>query len=283
MKNPPWEQFGARWGLSGAADDAAPVFLLAAGWRSGSTLLQRLLCSSKEVLIWGEPYGRVGLVQSLTASAMGLNAQWPTPQHLGTDEVFENLEEHWIANLYPPPEAMRAALAAPLETLFAWPAVERGFGRFGLKEVRLQAAHARFLNWIYPSARFVFLVRNPYDAWRSARGLGLMAHWSGPVMDTPAKFAGHWARLAASFQGWDNPNGLLLRYEDLRNTDLDGLAHHCRLKTINADVLRNVQTGVRREKPAALTDAEIQEIRSVAGSVAQSLGYAGPTARRQVA
>jgi len=283
MKNPPWEQFGARWGLSGSADESAPVFLFAAGWRSGSTLVQRLICSSKEVLVWGEPYGRVGLVQSLTASAMGLNAQWPTPEHFGSEEVFSNLEEHWIANLYPPPEAMRAALAAPLETLFAWPAIERGFPRFGLKEVRLQAAHARFLNWIYPSARFVFLVRNPYDAWRSARDLGLMAHWSGPVMDTPAKFAGHWARLAASFQSWDNPNGLLLRYEELQGLDLADLAEHCQLSGVNPQVLKDVQTGVRRDRPAPLTEREIHEIRSVAGSVAESLGYTGPSVQRQVA
>ena len=102
-------------------------------------------------------------------------------------------------------------------------------------------------------------------------------------MDTPAKFAGHWARLAASFQDWDNPNGLLLRYEDLRETDLCGLAEHCQISRVNPDVFQDVLTGGRRERPAPLTDAETREIRLVAGSVAESFGYTGPTAMRQVA
>ena len=102
-------------------------------------------------------------------------------------------------------------------------------------------------------------------------------------MDTPAKFAGHWARLAASFQSWDNPNGLLLRYEELQELDLVDLAEHCQLSGVNPQVLKDVQTGVRRDRPAPLTDREIHEIRSVAGPVAESFGYTGPSAQRQVA
>ena len=283
MEQAPWSRFSARQGLSPRDDAACPVFVLAAGWRSGSTLVQRLLCSSKEVLIWGEAYGRAGLVQSLTATAMGLNEGWTTQGHFGSEEVFENLSDHWIANLYPPPEAMRDALAAPLETLLAWPAAERGFDRFGLKEVRLQAIHARFLEWVYPSSRFVFLIRNPWDAWKSARGLGLMAHWAGPVMDHPQKFAAHWARLAESFLSWDQENGQLLRYEDLRSTCLEKLATHCRLGTLDASVLDRVQSGVNRPAPAPLSPAAIEVIRAVAGPVAQKLGYAGPTAVRMSA
>ena len=283
MEEAPWTRFAARQGLAPRDDAAHPVFVLAAGWRSGSTLVQRLLCSSKEVLIWGEAYGRAGLVQSLTATAMGLNEQWPTPGHFGTESVFANLSDNWIANLYPPPDAMREALGAPLETLLAWPAAERGFDRFGLKEVRLQAAHARFLEWIYPSARFVFLVRNPWDAWRSARGLGLMAHWAGPVMDHPQKFAAHWARLAASYLSWDQENGCLLKYEDLRSTCLKELAAHCRLGTLDVSVLARVQTGVNRPTPEPLSAAEVEVIRTVAGPLAQKFGYTGPTRARMSA
>ena len=50
------------------ADDA-PIFLLSAGWRSGSTMLQRLLMSDPGVLIWGEPYDECGLVQALAGCA----------------------------------------------------------------------------------------------------------------------------------------------------------------------------------------------------------------------
>ena len=67
----------ARWdlqGLSEALDSDAPenrpVFVLAAGWRSGSTLLQRLVMSSGETLVWGEPYDRACYVQDLARSLL---------------------------------------------------------------------------------------------------------------------------------------------------------------------------------------------------------------------
>src|SRR5262245_32576620 len=37
-------------------DGAAPIFLLSSGWRSGSTLVQRLINSDSSVLMWGEPF-----------------------------------------------------------------------------------------------------------------------------------------------------------------------------------------------------------------------------------
>ena len=37
--------------------EKGPVFLFSAGWRSGSTLLQRLITHGGEVMMWGEPFG----------------------------------------------------------------------------------------------------------------------------------------------------------------------------------------------------------------------------------
>jgi ABC-type uncharacterized transport system YnjBCD ATPase subunit len=34
----------------------APIFLLATGWRAGSTLLQRMLVTDPRVILWGEPF-----------------------------------------------------------------------------------------------------------------------------------------------------------------------------------------------------------------------------------
>ena len=43
----------------------SPIFLLAAGWRSGSTLLQRILVTDPSVLLWGEPFGEMALASGL--------------------------------------------------------------------------------------------------------------------------------------------------------------------------------------------------------------------------
>src|SRR5262245_48832244 len=42
-----------------------PIFILSAGWRSGSTLVQRCVMSGGEAMIWGEPYGPFGLFDAL--------------------------------------------------------------------------------------------------------------------------------------------------------------------------------------------------------------------------
>lgn len=49
-------------------DHEEPIFLMAAGWRTGSTLLQRLIMSDSRVLMWGEPYHECGLIQNLAGS-----------------------------------------------------------------------------------------------------------------------------------------------------------------------------------------------------------------------
>jgi len=233
--------------------------------------------SSHEALIWGEPYGRSGLIQALTGAACGLTEDWPKRGHFGTDDVFARPEDHWIANLFPPARAMKEALVSPLHALLREPARERGYSRFGLKEVRLQALHARFLQWVYPSARFVFLVRNPYDAWLSARGMGLLYHWSGPVMDDASKFATHWARLTNSFLQWQDESVVLIKYEDLHTMDLKGLAEHCRLSHIDSRVLDSVCGGVAKAEKPPLTIGEEAAIRKIAGPLASRLGYLGPS------
>src|SRR5260370_858511 len=52
-----------RWPELVNTSTEAPVFVLAAGWRSGSTLLQRLLMPA--CFIWGEPFGHADLIDSL--------------------------------------------------------------------------------------------------------------------------------------------------------------------------------------------------------------------------
>ena len=50
--------FQDRWPDVASSSEDAPIFILSAGWRSGSTLLQRML--TPECLIWGNPTGTPG-------------------------------------------------------------------------------------------------------------------------------------------------------------------------------------------------------------------------------
>ena len=272
-----WARFDRDWKLE-PDEDSEPVFVLAAGWRSGSTLLQRLICSSGEVLLWGEPYARCSLLPALTRSALGLREDWPSTNHFASEKVYENLSQYWIANLYPPPQAIRNSYKAAVDAFLKQPAEAKGFSRFGLKEVRLQAMEAHFLQWLYPSARFVFLVRNPWDAWRSSKGMGFILRWPNVTVDNPTVFARHWRALTESFLGWQGENSLMLRYEDLvaPGFDLGVLKEHCRLSSIDPSVMDRVIRGVKRP-PLALGMEEIEEIRSIVEPVASTVGYRGLT------
>jgi hypothetical protein len=168
-----------------------------------------------------------------------------------------------------------------VDALLKHPAEAKGFSRFGLKEVRLQAMEAHFLQWLYPKARFVFLVRNPWDSWKSSKGMGFLLRWPNVSVDDPNRFARHWRVLTESYLGWEGGNSLFLRYEDLvaPGFDLGGLMEHCRLSSMDGSVLNKVIRGTQRP-PQLLDPGEIREIRSLVEPVASGLEYWEPTVRR---
>lgn len=256
------------------------MFLLAAGWRSGSTLLQRLVCSSGEVLCWGEPYGRSGLIPGLARAALALREDWPSAGHFAPEHLYQDLSKEWIANLYPPAEALKRSFKAQLDTLLGEPARERGYARFGLKEVRLHAVDARFLQWVYPAARFVFLVRNPWDAWASAKGATWFLRWPDRKISDATSFAKHWHWLMEGFVGWNDPSAMLIRYEDLTSpgVDLGPLAQHLGVTRMDPGAFQARPRGMSRP-PLTLDSGEIATIAHVTGELSQALDYAGPTRR----
>jgi hypothetical protein len=199
-------------------DKESPIFLLSAGWRSGSTLLQRLIMSDPRVMIWGEPYDECGLIQSMADSMKAFRPGWPPQKYFYDGTPPDQLTGAWIANLFPAAEDWRQSQRALFERLFAEPAKRAGAERWGIKEVRLTGDHCRYLRWLYPNAKFVFLYRNPFDAYRSYCRYG--RNWYSTFPHEPVftahAFGKHWRHLVDSFLRESTAmTALLVKYERL--------------------------------------------------------------------
>ena len=270
--------FDARFAGQAAAAPAyceTPVFILSAGWRSGSTLLQRMVMAHNlEIIIWGEPYAAASPVLALVDQLRPFSDDWPSPEYFVEGQA-EELSQSWVANLYPPAASFRAAHQAYLETLFAAPARDLQRRQWGLKEVRFGADEVRYLRWLYPQAKFVFLVRDPADAYRSYRSrLNWYARWPDRMVANPYEFGAHWAGLARDFLALRQQGlGLLLRYEDLGSeAAVTALSEYLGWAVPPRDEMQQVK-GWAQANSTRRHLLESFLLRRGAGRVAQELGY----------
>lgn len=194
-----------------------PLFILSAGWRSGSTLLQRLISSSSTYLLWGEPYAKSDIVMRLADSLRPISPRWPPDGYMANHASRGDLTDEWVANLYPSIEALVQSHRAFFRTLFGGNLTDGERPRWGFKEVRLSGDHALYLRFLFPKAKFIFLVRNPLDSYASYKvWRSWYKTWPDQQVRTPGAFARMWRDLTESFcSKCSSVDGLLLRYEDL--------------------------------------------------------------------
>jgi hypothetical protein len=268
--------FSERWQPDDEGDE--PVFVLSAGWRSGSTLLQRLLISSRDVLVWGEPFHDLGLVQRLAASFARFATGWPPDDHfLDRDKAPEELAMSWTAVAFPSAAELIAAHRAFYLALLGEPARRLGYARWGLKEVRFGSAELRYLRLLYPRAKMILLVRDPVASWTSYRRFSwpFYDRWPDKPIVTAAQFARTWKRLAADFLEFTGQDERvrLVTFESLMAgpATLRSVEDFLDL-TVNPDTLQHRQTG-----PADLTGSatpiERRIILGVTGPLRARFGY----------
>lgn len=269
----------ARWPeLDQQASDDDPVFILSAGWRSGSTLLQRLVMSDPRILMWGESYANSDYLGSLSHSLRIFRADYPVDEWFvehGLSADGGELSEQWIANMYPEPKDLIASHRALFSRLYAEPARRYGYTRWGLKEVRYGIEHARYLRFLYPRSKFLLLYRNPYHAWRSYRiWRNWYYRWPDQPIYTAQAFGALWRELVEGYlAGCEEVGGMLVKYEDLvaRKIDLGGLGGYAGV-TIRPEIMEKKVEG-RGVKPDPVPAAEVRRLRAEVGALAERFGY----------
>ena len=239
------EQVTQRWSESNdeplPCED--PFFIFSAGWRSGSTLLQRMVIAgsgfasdggsgtgsgvSKGTMVWGEPHNRAEMIPNMARQWRPFTDRWPPLADQDATLIEGPLQDAWIPKLSPPVLALRRAHRAYFDTMFGAPARELGYQRWGIKEVFLDPAHVVYLRWLFPASRMLFLVRNPQDAFLSYKTRGpWYLEWPERSIATGWSYGRLWSRLVTGYHALSQGGlGLLVRYEDLE-TSSERIAAH---------------------------------------------------------
>lgn len=261
---------------------SAPIFILGSGWRTGSTLLQRMLNDNGDLLIWGEPYSEGAVVQRLAESLTFLDpAAGRFEGRILPDGDQPPSAEEWTATMTPPLHHLLAAQRAMLDRLFAAPARQHGRARWGIKEVVWDRSVIDLLVTLYPDARFVLLVRDPVAQWISYRPRTRKPwfyRWPERPIGSPVSFGRMWRDLVTDFVAADRDlaHATIVRYEDLQSPgELNRLTEFLDLPTPLAAESRRVgSSNNQRFYTTDLPGWERAAVRRLTAALAPAVGYA---------
>ncbi|MFI4936572.1 MAG: sulfotransferase [Caulobacterales bacterium] len=258
-----------------------PIFLCAIGWRSGSTLLQRILMTDPRIFVWGEPLDHLGVLSRLTDLTSLIGPDWPPSYYWLTHRPGVNRTADFVTNLSPDASDFRAGLRGLFDRWLAEPARRDGFARWGVKETRWSGEQARLLRWLYPSARFVVIARHPVACYASMKVLGLEARGPGFWVRRPDRrlnglkdYASYWNELALSWAEASEPlDATVIRYEDITagRVDLAGLGRRLDL-ALDPDLALGVVAGATPDK-RPISAQETERVNALTAEGRRAFGY----------
>ncbi|MBW4052390.1 MAG: sulfotransferase [Proteobacteria bacterium] len=258
--------------------DEQPILLLSAGWRSGSTLLQRMIMEhNRDMIMWGEPFDHSNMHDHMAHQFRSFTTQWPFERFFLSKRASGNLADEWVANLYPDVDYLLKAHRSFFDAIFGEPGRAIGRGQWGVKEVRLTIDHATYFRALYPKCKIVLLYRNPLDAYASFRRLQAGWFWTWPddLVKTPYAFGRHWAKTTRGFmEGHQRVSALLIRYEDLDNpAEVNRLADYLGWPVSRSSNLQRRDIGESPEKRGRLPWFDRFILTLVTGETQRAAGY----------
>jgi hypothetical protein len=265
-----------------ANDAKFPIFLLGTG-RCGSTLLQKILNSVDNVVIYGEHGGFLKDVarayflnfedKMIEKYIMSQNAAGKDP--IAVSETLKN-PQLWSAwtNWYNG-DTVKDNFRDFIESFFNPVSLKRKV-HWGFKEIRygLDDRVPEMLAELYPEGRFVFIVRHPVDFIASK----ISARASEGIEDD----AHTWVAQNTYFLNFLRENketSIIVSYEELisnNSKQLDQLFHWLgfSLSDEQSSVIEITKPSYKgRPRPATLTDDEINNINQITEEIKNTLGY----------
>jgi hypothetical protein len=235
-------------------------------------LLQRVITASGEIFVWGEPTFLPELA-ALYQKAEGYFQKVAWNRKTG----FSDQVGKWVPVVSPSEARVRDSVGFFLAALYHKETLQMGFPRWGFKEVRAKAMeHMQLLADVYPAAKFIFLVRDPYDMYRSVKGKKFHANFPDPYC--PVQVWNDNVRDFLNVSGL-SPKCKLVRYEDLckisrkDNKLLEEIAFHLGIaiteKMYGELESKTDSSGTNQQ----LGPSEIAEITRIVSETAGLIGY----------
>ena len=263
-------------------DEHFPLFLLGTG-RCGSTLLQKILNSVENAMIYGEHGGflkQVAAAYFLNLEDKMIEKYIMSQNVAGKDphSVFETLKnpQLWSAwtNWYNQ-ETVKNNFRDFIESFFNPRSLEQEV-HWGFKEIRygLDDRVPEMLADLYPDGRFVFIVRHPADviaskiSARASEGIEADAHT--------------WVAQNTYFLHFSRENserGRIVHYEELISNDSKQLSQlfdwlGFALSDKQRDIIEATKPRYKgRPRPAKLTHDEVNSINKITQQIGSELGY----------
>ena len=155
-----------------------PLLLASPTTRSGTTFLQRLLCSAPNTLIYGE-YCAHELFMAvqlflLKQTQLSMGQQYRKEQ---LDQVLSGAVDSWIPDLMPEPtewlETIRRGSFLQFQYLKDY-AIQQSRPIWGMKMAAWNPHSLHQIMGLFPDIRLVYLTRNAEDCLRSAKAIEMV-------------------------------------------------------------------------------------------------------------
>lgn len=263
----------------------SPLLVVAPSTRCGTTLTQRLITASGEMLIYGENALIFDVIPQVYASVLqtfggeaGAAAQRLRARVAAGDTAG------WIAGVMPDPGRMTLLAARQLIEylmLYEEDAAALGYRSWGLKYPLQDPGALPILASLLPNLKVLVIHRHVLDALSSAKGRG----WIDGEADAAA-FAGRWSGNLTWLLDWEHGDKLVVRYADLvadpetwlaRIAGFAGIARidpavlQVKVNTFAGDGVGETPSGYT--PPAALSEAECTAALAAAGAGLAAGGY----------
>ncbi len=149
-----------------------PVFVIGPTARNGITLIQRLLNSSRQIIVYGENTGFFHALPAIAITAWETHRKLAGEFNEAREQFLAGQTEGWTSNLWPDSGRFTNALCEGFykaAMVYEQCSQEYGYTRWGLKNPLSDPYIIPRLITLLPHCRFVFMHRHLFDIVKSAK------------------------------------------------------------------------------------------------------------------